>query len=299
MRAECPPGRRSLRGRPLAAGRGRAFTVLELLVAGAIVGLLLGLVLPALHMGREAARRSVCRDRLRQLGVALTQRHGSRGCFPAGWKTVRRTPTALGWGSQLLDYLEQGPQQALVDARVSVAAPQHGTARRTAMASFLCPSDRQEARFALFRELGSHDDDDDALSDEALLELPAANYLGVYGQSDPDADLARDGEGPFVKDREISLAAFERGASHVLLVGERTARRLPATWLGIHLDGEDAAGRVTGQALLGPNRSDADECEFDSRHPGGVNFAWGDGRVAWVADDIDSTLYRRLAQLSE
>jgi prepilin-type processing-associated H-X9-DG protein len=82
-------------------------------------------------------------------------------------------------------------------------------------------------------------------------------------------------------------------------VGERTARKLPSTWLGFDLRGEDAAGRVTGQAWLGPNRADADECEFDSRHPGGVNFLWGDGHVAWLIDEIDAMLYRQLASVDE
>jgi prepilin-type processing-associated H-X9-DG protein len=79
-------------------------------------------------------------------------------------------------------------------------------------------------------------------------------------------------------------------------IGERTARKLPSTWIGFVLTGEDAQARVLGNAWLGPNRIDADECEFDSRHPSCVNFLWADGHFAPVADAIDAALYRDLAR---
>jgi prepilin-type processing-associated H-X9-DG protein len=85
------------------------------------------------------------------------------------------------------------------------------------------------------------------------------------------------------------------GLNHVMMVGERTSRKLASTWLGIATEGEDAPGRITGYNDLGPNRDDADECEFDSRHPGHVNFVWADGHVASVADDIDRQIYQQSA----
>jgi prepilin-type processing-associated H-X9-DG protein len=75
-------------------------------------------------------------------------------------------------------------------------------------------------------------------------------------------------------------------------VGERTTRKLPSTWLGFDTGGEDAPGRVAGSVMLGPNRADSDECDFESRHPGHVNFLWADGHVRAMADGIDQSVYR-------
>jgi prepilin-type processing-associated H-X9-DG protein len=72
-------------------------------------------------------------------------------------------------------------------------------------------------------------------------------------------------------------------------------RKLASTWLGIAIHGEDAAGRIVGYADLGPNREDSDECEFDSRHVGHVNFLWADGHVEAIADDVDRQVYQQSA----
>ena len=54
--------------------------------------------------------------------------------------------------------------------------------------------------------------------------------------------------------------------------------------------------RIVGQARLGPNRDDADESEFSSRHPGCANFLWADGHVAPIVNEVDQATYRRMAR---
>lgn len=61
------------------------------------------------------------------------------------------------------------------------------------------------------------------------------------------------------------------------------------------MTGEDAVARVTGFSGEGPNVKGSDECEFDSRHNGHVNFLYADGHVSAVHDKIDSEVYRTLA----
>src|SRR5262249_49086849 len=90
----------------------KGFTLIELLVILAILGVLVGLLLPAVQRIREAANRVRCLNNLKQIGIALHNHHDSLGSFPSGYLCrVQPQPanTAPGWGwaAQLLPYVEQ------------------------------------------------------------------------------------------------------------------------------------------------------------------------------------------------
>jgi prepilin-type N-terminal cleavage/methylation domain-containing protein/prepilin-type processing-associated H-X9-DG protein len=89
----------------------QGFTLVELLVVIAVVGVLLALLLPAVQSAREAARRGSCQNNMRQLGLALAHFEATHRVFPAsGWTTAgpgNPLGKYVGWRALLLPYLEQ------------------------------------------------------------------------------------------------------------------------------------------------------------------------------------------------
>jgi len=111
----------------------RAFTLVELLVVIAIIGILVALLLPAIQAAREAARRTQCKDNLKNLGLACLNFENTLKIFPTGgatWgsriedyiepeppetggKPIETAKLGLGWGYQILPYLEEGAMYKL------------------------------------------------------------------------------------------------------------------------------------------------------------------------------------------
>jgi prepilin-type N-terminal cleavage/methylation domain-containing protein len=145
-------GRRALRlvrapptGRP-------AFTLIELLVVLALVGLMIGLLLPAVHRVREAANRASCRNNLKQIALAAHCYEGTHAHFP-GLGLEPHQDSAL---TRLLPYLEQEALQRSIAADQPLFFSGGGHTRliavqqpaaRVVVRSFLCPSDSQPPLF--------------------------------------------------------------------------------------------------------------------------------------------------------
>jgi type II secretory pathway pseudopilin PulG len=223
----------------------RAFTIVELLVACTMLGLLVGLLLPAIESSREAARRMDCGNRLRQIGIAVQEHHEARGAMPVGWATEVSGSSAYGWFVALLPFVESDTIRATIDTTRPLTAATNYGATQTSLALAICPSDVQEPRFALYEEVGPH-----ALggqrSDNILLWLASANYLGVFGNNDPDDVPGEAGNGSLIQNRAIRFCELERGLSDTLIVSERTGSKCASAWIGFATNGEDGESRVSG-----------------------------------------------------
>jgi len=138
----------------------RAFTLIELLVIIAIIGMLMAILLPAVQIAREAARKIQCRNNLKQIGIAFHNHHDTHDRLPPGGVGLRgptffppdttdlSRPRSDGrpigkefaWNVYLLPFLEQTGVAAALDTDLWIDHPANREAVRMVMPVFLCPS---------------------------------------------------------------------------------------------------------------------------------------------------------------
>lgn len=279
--------------------RRSGFTVVELLVVIAIIAILVSFLLPAVQASREAARRTSCKNNLKQIGLALHLYHDLRGTLPPGWlgfdpATGQPDPEGepgWGWGASILPLLEQeNVSRHLVHIDLAVTHPSNQAARQTVLGIYICPSDTGSAVWTLEGE------------DESgpLLTLPKGNYVGVFGTFDIE-DEPDGGEGVFYHNSRIRFADIKDGMSKTLMVGERSSFLGYSTWIGVVAGGEEAMDRIVGICDLPPNPNPSDYPalgemdDFSSYHVTGTQFVLADGSVQWITDQIDLAVYHALA----
>ncbi|ADG68243.1 protein of unknown function DUF1559 [Planctopirus limnophila DSM 3776] len=118
----------------------RGFTALELIVAlGVIVALVLFLM-PATRRGREAARRTQCRNNLKQIGLALHNYHDQHGVFPPAFTVDAAGKPLHSWRTLILPYLDQAALYDSIDLSKPWDDPANAHAKETALACYRCRS---------------------------------------------------------------------------------------------------------------------------------------------------------------
>src|SRR3954451_24609497 len=157
----------------------RAFTLVELLVVIAIIGVLVALLLPAIQAAREAARRSQCKNNLKQVGLALHNYESTRRIFPPGFTSSADTVNGAGkgpgwgWGAYILPYLEESSLFQQIDFKTNIEANSspNKELRVATLQVSRCPSDSVE--LPIF-------DVTDATGNP-ITQLAFGNYVGVAG----------------------------------------------------------------------------------------------------------------------
>ena len=138
------------------SSRRSAFTLIELLVVIAIIAVLIALLLPAVQQAREAARRTQCKNNLKQLGLALHNYHGTYNCFPFAQETGVSCAGNINFNewsaiSQLLPYFDQANVYNMINFSTGISANSNCTADSTnqipvftELPGLRCPSDPQK-----------------------------------------------------------------------------------------------------------------------------------------------------------
>ena len=291
-----------------------AFTLIELLVVIAILGLLVALLLPAVQSAREASRKAQCKNNLKQIGLALHNHIASHKSLPAGYESSVTSDGDDGgpgwaWGAKLLPYLDETPLSKLVETDIPVGALGMGHLRNQSIESFLCPSDDGLQEIVEIPEIGS---------DKVLCTMAAASYVGSAGTVRPTCKFCRDRfDGVFGRNHPVEPRELEDGLSQTLAVGERASYWASAAVWGVVprsklLDRQQPGKYAAGPAyVLGTTFADGFNIEelpeedentlqtyaesFGSLHPGGCHFAFCDGGVRFVFDDVDPRVMNALA----
>lgn len=187
----------------------RGFTLIELLVVIAIIAILIALLLPAVQQAREAARRSQCKNNLKQIGLALHNYLDTKKYFPPSACIQTTATTNVFWSPQafLLPYMEQENLQKLINWSQPYSI--QGSVARKRIATFLCPSETNDrARL------------DPQPTDPNFTHYPlnyAAN-MGTWMVWDPNT--RQGGNGAFHPNSSLQTSAFRDGTSSTLAFAE-------------------------------------------------------------------------------
>lgn len=133
--------------RPHGKVRPIGFTLIELLVVIAIIAVLIALLLPAVQQAREAARRTQCKNNLKQIGLAFHNYHEVYGAFPKPAMVTLDVSTgklrigqSISWGTAILPYIDQSPVYNQYNTSLSCVDPANAPAVATVIKAFLCPT---------------------------------------------------------------------------------------------------------------------------------------------------------------
>jgi prepilin-type N-terminal cleavage/methylation domain-containing protein len=301
-------------------------TLIEVLVAIAIIGILISTLLPAMQSAREASRRAHCSNNVKQIALAMHHYHDSLQELPPGaiswvgeFVGKRAGPGDWfddhGWYSQIGPYIEQQTWHDMIDFDVSFSDVTNLAPRRMSIPLYSCPSDGQKRNEW----------------DSPWWARVRGNYVvnfgnTVYGQTEKNGVRFRGA--PFSYHRSSRMNQIRDGLSHTLMISEcitidELDRDGGGDWGGPISDMATSLGGQTFQAWLTPNSRELDDvarmcppmnvwnglpgCNFigydmtqqslaaRSHHAGIVHAARCDGSVGAMADEIDLSAWRALA----
>lgn len=310
---------------PLAASVYRGFTIIELLVAISVIGVILAILLPAVQRARSAARTVACQNNLRQIGAAFLDHEAATGRFPSngwgyGWVgdpdrgTDERQPG--GWIYNILPYLEQNSMRlrgsGLSETEKRAALKE---VMSTPMPLFRCPM-RPSPELSLFNlDLAPVNADWTPLVAKTDYAVCEGDYI-TDTRTGPET--LKEGDSGKYKWRDTSKATgvcFQRsniqfkhirdGASNTYLVGDKYVSSEhylddsdlghdQSMYVGVDLD--------INRWTIDPPLQDAPqtaERRFGSAHLGACCFVMCDGSVRQISYNVDESVHRWLGNRND
>lgn len=284
------------------APRRIGFTLVELLVVVAIIGILIALLLPAIQSARESARTTTCKNNLKQMGVALHAHLTALSRFPMG--RDKSDQYSVSWAFMLLPYMERDFQFRAYNHTERVDDPSSAIAMRTPVPAYACLSRRSAAADRNF----DNNDAPPLVTKAGALGDYAANagatvntgMIGVVDGIQQFGDYDRSTAGPIFSGSRIDDRSVADGLSNTIAIGER---HIPPVPVGTAVAMQDYAvgdtAFLSGDCRLSilasaaggisARHDDPAIGKFGSSHPGIAQFVFLDGRVVAIDDTIDGS----------
>jgi prepilin-type N-terminal cleavage/methylation domain-containing protein len=300
----------------------RGFTLIELLVVIAIIAILIALLLPAVQQAREAARRTQCKNNLKQIGLAMHNYESTYGRFPLGYLDLVPGGNAnldggWAWDAYLMPYIDQAPLYNTLDFKKhpygTNSTPANQAAMSVVQTGFRCPSDT-----------GPPTRNDNSNNPNGIANHALSSYMGVIGAF--DGDVCDDSGNPvtstprnnglLVPNACKAIRDVVDGTSNTIAIGEvmyipnavdingdnigserqyqygniTTGGGPNCNQIGYNSNGGFNHLRSARKKINGPHLQAASlHRAFHSRHVGGTHFLLCDGSVRFISENIDHT----------
>lgn len=309
--------------------RKRGFTLIELLVVIAIIAILIALLLPAVQQAREAARRSQCKNNLKQLGLALHNYHETFSVMPPGHIGRCTTPRLFASGlTMLLPYIDQAPLYnqynsngcATTYSSISTGPGTLGAGDdpvtngnaavvKNLVTVFLCPSDSGTDKISsptgAYGISATNTGTGGAKTNYDFITITPYNTCENWEGTSPTSRCM------FGDNSKCRLDDVKDGTSNTMMVGETTRN--------VYNGGTNAWG-YRGHVMVGLNLVSYPINRFwyssaspqqqpqgklgswayaGSMHTGGAHFTLGDGSVRFISENIDTTTRQNLARMAD
>ncbi len=302
------------------------FTLIELLVVIAIIAVLVALLLPAVQQAREAARRSQCKNNLKQVMLATHMLHDTKNHFPAAMRAVTTeevnrvlaeraagnaatyTATYISGFIEILPYLEQDaiarqwdPTKATGNTTENAQGWSNAKLQQKMIPSFTCPTmslpltplsaNRAPASYMMNVGTGSPNTGAYPSTDPAVENVAHNGALNLIPTPDETGKTSR---------IETRMRDFTDGTSNTFMYGEAdfSPRGIPSSDYGSVWAYGYFYSWGTSHAKInyrGYAPSDATYGGFRSEHPGGAHFAMADGSVTFLSENMDHQMFRALS----
>lgn len=248
---------------PTNATTRRAFTLVELLVVIAVIGILVGLLLPAVQSAREAARRVSCINNMTQLSLGLANYHLAHNHLPAGTINDKRpivhTPVGFhhSWIVQILPMFDQMIVYRQMKHDESIYSAGNAMTRAHRISSLLCPSE--------------------GTGNNGIF----SDYAGVHNSVETPIDI--DNNGVFFLNSHLNYDDISDGLSYTLALGEKVSDTTDLGWssgtratlrnLGSPITFRNTAfGSLSMEVPLGLKRPGAQDSIVDNDMDGVTDF---------------------------